>query len=363
LIAVPSAAAVTYPVNGGNGFDQTPESWSGTAASCSPSLLCAESNFHSTTQGNPAGSLVSRLDILVNAGELFQGQATWRSPSFKATTVGGGSLRYDRQFDPSGLVTLGPVASVEPVLFNQTNGASRSLGSESLSSANSSFAVRTIAVPSNALDFGDRYRLELRSATATTTAQAGLTGSLSIRYDNVALNLRNEGPGGSSGSDGVEFTDPPLTDKEIEKVESQLNWSAGAGHGPGGGLLQRSKCTIVGTSGADRIVGSKGNDVICGLGGKDKIKGRGGKDVIDGGAGNDRINAGGKADTVAGLAGKDNVKGGPGRDRLGAGSKGDRVSGNGGADRLSGGPGRDRISGGPGRDRVLHGGRDRLSRI
>jgi Ca2+-binding RTX toxin-like protein len=373
LIAVPSAGAVTYPVDGGNGFDQTPESWSGTAASCSPSLLCAESNFHSTTQGNPAGSLVSRLDVLVNAGELFQGQATWQSPPFRGTTIGSGSIRYDRQIDTSGLLTLSPVASVEPVLVNETTGVSTSLGSESLSSANSAFALHTIAAPEDTLEIGDRYHLELRSATATTNAQVGLTGSVSVRFDNVALKLKSQGPGGSSGSDGVEFPKPPLDDDQADNIASQVNLGAQAGHGPGGSLLSRQKCTILGTPGADRITGSKGNDVICGLGGNDKIKGRGGKDVIDGGGGKDRLAGNGKVDTIVGLAGKDRLKGGPGRDRVGAGKGGDNLAGNGGNDRLSGstgndrlagGAGRDRINGGPGRDRVTGAvGRDRLSKV
>jgi Ca2+-binding RTX toxin-like protein len=373
LLAVPSASAATYPVKGGNNFDKGEERWSGTAASCSPGLLCAESNFHSSTEGKPAGSLVSRLDVLVNAGQLFQGQATWQSPSFKAATIGGGLLRYDRQIDASALITLGPETSIEAVLVDETTGDSTSLGSETLSSANSAFALRTISVPKGTLDVGDRYHLELRSATATTTAQLGLTGSVSVRYDNVALKLKNQGPGGSSGSDDVEFPEPPLDDDQADNVASQVNLGAQVGHGAGGGLLSRKKCTILGTPGADRIIGSRGNDVICGLGGNDKIKGRGGKDVIDGGSGKDRIDGSGKSDTILGLAGKDRLKGGPGRDRVGGGKAGDQLAGNGsndrlsgstGNDRLAGGAGRDRINGGPGRDRATGNvGRDRLSKV
>jgi RTX calcium-binding nonapeptide repeat (4 copies) len=354
LVAVAAAPAVTYPVKGGNGFAKGPEGWSGTSASCSPSLLCAESNAHSTSHGRPPGSLVSRLEVLANGGELFQGQATWRSPSFEATTVGGGSLHYDRQIDTAGIVTLGPVTTVTPVLVDDTTRGATALGSETLSASDSSFARHAVSVAKGTLTLGHRYHLELRSTTATSTAQAGITGSQSVRYDNVGLSLDNEGPGGASGSSGVEFNAAPLSDKAAEQVASQLNWSADAGKGPGGGELAQAKCTIVGTPGPDRIAGSKGNDVICGLGGKDVIKGRGGKDVIDAGAGADRVDGGGGADTIAALAGKDNVKGGPGRDRLGAGLKGDRIAGNGGPDRLSGGAGKDRISGGSGRDRALH---------
>lgn len=50
-----------------------------------------------------------------------------------------------------------------------------------------------------------------------------------------------------------------------------------------------SRCTIVGTEGADRLRGTPGPDVICGEGGNDVILARGGgRDVVDGGAGRDR---------------------------------------------------------------------------
>lgn len=95
------------------------------------------------------------------------------------------------------------------------------------------------------------------------------------------------------------------------------------------------RCTIVGTSGPDRLVGTSGRDVICGLGGDDVIDGRGGNDIIDGGKGNDRLRGG---------SGKDRVIGGPGRDKIWGGT---------GADRLVGGTGRDTIRGGSGNDVVV----------
>lgn len=41
------------------------------------------------------------------------------------------------------------------------------------------------------------------------------------------------------------------------------------------------RCTIVGTSGDDKLAGTPGKDVICGLGGNDKINGGGGNDIVD----------------------------------------------------------------------------------
>src|SRR5690349_16068027 len=41
------------------------------------------------------------------------------------------------------------------------------------------------------------------------------------------------------------------------------------------------RCTIVGSSGDERLTGTPGDDVICGLGGDDRINGAGGNDVVD----------------------------------------------------------------------------------
>jgi len=73
LIAVPTAAAVTYPTEDGNGFDGDAQGWSGTVATCNPNVggLCTESNFFSGSQGNPPGSIESQMTVFANAGDLF----------------------------------------------------------------------------------------------------------------------------------------------------------------------------------------------------------------------------------------------------------------------------------------------------
>jgi hypothetical protein len=354
LIVAPPAGAVTYPVAGGSGFGTGPEGWTGVAASCSPNLLCTEQNFWTGTQGNPVGSIESRLDVFANAGDLYQGQATWQSPSFLATTSGGGALRYERQIEAGGLATLNPASSIEPVLVDVTTGDSESLGPAALSAANSRFESRSVSVPSNTLVPGHTYRLQMRSTTATSSVQAGLTGSISLRLDNIAMQLRNEGPGGATGSEGVQFTGPPLSRKRIEKLITRINWSADKGNLPGGSVVARKDCTIVGTPGKDRIKGSTGNDVICGLGGNDRINGQGGIDLIDTGAGRDRVTAAGGRDVVAGLAG---------RDRLLGNGAGDRLGGGAGGDRLAGGAARDRVNGGSGKDRVTGARRDKVAKV
>ena len=86
------------------------------------------------------------------------------------------------------------------------------------------------------------------------------------------------------------------------------------------------RCTIVGTSGPDRLVGGPGRDVICGRGGDDRLAGRGGDDVLRGGRGDDLLRGGSGDDRLGGGRGSDTLLGldneryvdllscGPGRD-------------------------------------------------
>ena len=51
-------------------------------------------------------------------------------------------------------------------------------------------------------------------------------------------------------------------------------------------------CTIVGTTGNDRLTGTAKADVLCGLAGNDTLKGLGGNDTLLGGDGADRLDGG-----------------------------------------------------------------------
>jgi Ca2+-binding RTX toxin-like protein len=364
LVAAPVAGAVTYPKDGGSGFDTDPQGWTGTAASCDPNtanLLCTESNFYSPTGGNPAGSIESQTSIIANVADIFTGNATWRSPTFTASTVGSGTFSYDREFLVTGIATLEPTATINAVLVDESTNKERSLGTETIDGGSqtvndsaSPFTAHTEVVPSGVLKVGDKYHLDLRSTMTTHTARAGVTGTTSVLYDNVDLDLRNAGPGGSSGSEGVTFVHDPLSLDALLKLEAKFDWTANKGDQPGGSIIARKDCTIVGTPGRDHIHGSKGNDVICGLGGKDTINGGGGHDLIDGGSGADRLNGAGSKDVLAGLAGRDRVRGGAGSDKVGGG---------GANDRLSGGPRRDRVNGGAGKDRATASKHDKLIRV
>lgn len=116
-----------------------------------------------------------------------------------------------------------------------------------------------------------------------------------------------------------------------------------------------ARCTIVGTSGDDKLVGTSGKDVLCGLGGNDVIDGRGGNDVVDGGSGNDVVRGGGGHDRVLGGGGNDRTDGGPGADRVDGGRGNDVVTGGDGGDLVLGGSGNDDLNGQAGRD-ALNGG-------
>lgn len=119
---------------------------------------------------------------------------------------------------------------------------------------------------------------------------------------------------------------------------------------------QRLPCTIVGTSGDDRLQGTAGNDVICGLGGNDVIAGGPGNDVLAGGRGHDTVtyrlaragirlrlsgDATGQGHDV--LSGFEAAVGSPYADRL-VGTRGPNL--------LAGGGGRDVVIGGAGSDRI-----------
>lgn len=100
-----------------------------------------------------------------------------------------------------------------------------------------------------------------------------------------------------------------------------------------------ARCTIVGTSGNDRLTGGAGNDVICGLGGDDTLIGNAGYDTLDGGTGKDRLVGGPGNDQEYGGAGNDVITGEDGSDNLQGGTENDDLTGQGGSDIINGGAG------------------------
>jgi RTX calcium-binding nonapeptide repeat (4 copies) len=371
-LAAPGAAASTYPTATGNRFDSNGEGWRATQASCTSSVsgsVCKQSSGHSTSDGNPPGSIHSRTHVVVNAADTFRGSTTLRSPSFTAARSGGAVLTYDRQMEAEGLLALSHASTVTPWLIDESTGAARSLAADENTSTDEAFARRRVNAPS--LVAGRRYHLELRVATTTSLAREGVVGDLMVRFDNVALRV-DDGltarPAGASASAGVRFTGATLSSRAFASLASRIRWAAEVGRRSGGSVVPLSRCTIIGTPRSDRIRGSRGNDVICGMGGNDRINGGRGRDIIDGGNGRDRLQGASGGDVLAGLRGRDRASGGRGADRVGGGAGRDILWGRSGNDRLHGGSAFDRLSGGPGADRLisldrrrdrLHGGRGR----
>ncbi len=365
------AATVTYPA-GGSGFTGGTQGWTGSGQSCGPvqgaAIICSTTAEHSATEGNPPGSINSRITTLVNAGGLLRGESTWTSPDFTLAAGSGprsGAVALDRRLD-GGAVALGPESTYEVSLIDRDAGnMATKLLSETIDDTDSAFARQAAPVPAGALVAGRTYALVIKTTTTTRTARAGLLGDLNTRYDNVALSVEDSQlpPGvtpigdGALGSPGVTVRETSRTDRAVIALLGSINVFAEVGRGPGGSVVPLARCTILGTPGNDRIVGTKGNDVICGLGGNDTIDGARGNDIVDTANGNDRAKGGMGKDALIGVRGKDRLSGLSGNDRIGGGASADRLDGGRNNDRVRAGSGNDRLAGASGNDH-LHGGRN-----
>lgn len=384
-----SAATLTYPA-GPSGFDAGADGWSASEVRCGGGvgLLCTADASHEPGGGAPGGALATRFDFTLNLLGLFAGSAVWTSPVFaipSGTQVEGATLAFDAAF-ASSETSLGVTSQVDVALAEEGAGTTQ-LASALLDDGDTAFASYGGPLPDGAIVAGRSYRLVATVATGSNVNGLALLGRATTRLDNVALTVTSADPaggggrGGGSGGGGAGgggagaggsgdgsggpgggpgAGDPPggsaartLTRSEINRLLRSLELRAQVGRHPGGSLVPRHRCTIVGTPGNDRLVGTRGNDVICGLGGNDVIRGGGGDDVIDGGAGRDRLIGGPGRDVLLGLAGADRLVGGRGRDLLFGGRGRDLLRGGPGIDRLVGGAGRDRALGGLHRDRLV----------
>lgn len=94
------------------------------------------------------------------------------------------------------------------------------------------------------------------------------------------------------------------------------------------GTVRLVDCTLIGTSGRDKLAGLSKDDILCGLAGNDHLIGRGGDDKLRGGGGKDRLEGGHGDDFLQGSGQADVLLGGPGRDTCFAGGdKGDKTKG------------------------------------
>lgn len=368
MLGAPAGAFAAVEPNGGSRFDTSTDGWASVVASCqapggTPGEECSADNSHDGEVGNPPGSLRSRLSQDTRF-VTFDGDYTWRSPSFTVPgdpgdPVDGVEFSYDRRFDAGGLSTLEPRAEATATLVNETTGDSVELIDERLDDG--PFATRTAAVRAGGLTAWQPHRIELHASITTMSTQGAVTGPADVNFDNVLLDV----PDPPGNSPGVTFPKPPASDAAIAALTQSLNLDALGGGGPGGSLVPAEECTILGTSGADRIRGTSANDVICGLGGNDRITARRGRDALDTGAGDDRAQGGQGVDMLLGLSGNDVLKGKKGRDKIGGGAGRDRLWGQGNNDLIAAADGRrDYVQGGAGRgDRARVDRKDRVLKV
>jgi Ca2+-binding RTX toxin-like protein len=363
LVAAGGASAAVEP-GGGSTFGSSTDGWTSEIATCQPNQgepgeACSATNSHDAGVGNPAGSLRSRLTLDIGF-VLFDSEFTWRSPSFRipgepGAEVGGAEFGYDRRFSAGDLINVDPEAEVDVTVVDETAGTRTEVIEETLDSDDDEFERATATAETGTLTREHIQHIELHALINTTATGAGISGSSDVNFDNVALNI----PPPPGNSEGVTFPKPPLTRAEITAVMNSLNLNALTGGGPGGSQVPPGECTIVGTSGADRMRGTSRNDVMCGLGGDDAISGKGGRDVIDTGDGGDHAIGNKGGDLILGLGGADSIRGRKGKDKIGGGGDQDRLSGQGNADLLAAQDGvRDVVRGG-----ASHGDRARVDRV
>jgi RTX calcium-binding nonapeptide repeat (4 copies) len=365
-LAAPGIASAAVEPGGGSTFDSNTEGWTSEVATCQGAgggvgQGCSATNSHAPGVGNPAGSLQSLLFLEIGF-VAFESDFVWRSPSFRipgdpGAEVPSAEFGYDRRFDPGSLITLDPTADIEAIIVDQTAGTRTQLIDETLSSDDDEFERQRATAETGALTREHIHHIELH-ASITTSPEALDDVSGSVYFDNVAIDV----PGPPGNSPGVTFPRPPLDGAATTALMRSLNLNALSGGGPDGSQVPLGECTIVGTSGADRMRGTTANDVLCGLGGNDSISGRRGRDVIDTAAGNDKAIGNKAGDMILGLSGADVVRARKGKDQIGGGADQDQLRGQGNADLLAAEDGsKDLVHGGAShRDRARA---DRVDRV
>jgi hypothetical protein len=197
-----SAASATYP-GGGSGFDEGAEGWSAGDTSCTPAmLLCSSEAEYDATSGNPSGSIAMKTTVTLNLVGLFKGTATWRSPQFTipVEAITDAQLHLDRAFSPGGLVDVGPEATYTVTLADLSSGTSTTVLTQKVDGEDKAFA--SASAPA-AVVGGHAYRLSIESVTAQSTlALSALSGTTSLRFDNVGLTVQSTGGNGDGGSGG-----------------------------------------------------------------------------------------------------------------------------------------------------------------
>jgi hypothetical protein len=192
------AGTVVYP-NGGSGFTGGPEGWTVAEASCSVPLSCTASGGYSEAQGNPAGSLSADADVLLNLLSVFEATVVLQSPDFTVSRAGATTLHLDRAFQPGGLLNLGPEVAYSVRLIDRTAGTESTPLTETIAAATGWGGADGAA----SVKAGHTYALAITATTRSTLVNLTVSGSSSVRFDNVGLAVESaDATGGGGGSTG-----------------------------------------------------------------------------------------------------------------------------------------------------------------
>jgi hypothetical protein len=208
LVAGPAQAATdVYPAGGGT-FTGGAQGWEVTEASCDVPLCTADGGYDGGN-GNPPGSIAANTNIALNATSLFKATVTVQSPDFRVAGAGDGTLHLDRQFAPGSLAELAPQATYHVTLIDRTTGTKSDPLTEELKEA-SAFVGKDHALSVKA---GHVYALAITTETSSTVAGAGLvSGTASVRFDNVSVTVQPSSGGNGSGAGGS------LTNQELQSL-------------------------------------------------------------------------------------------------------------------------------------------------
>jgi hypothetical protein len=172
--------------------------WSSTS-SCAP--LCSVTSAIDPGPGadEPGSASVTYTTLAGLLGGLASGTSTWTSPSFTWTQTVPDSavVAYARKAAIAGLLTVGGTASSRVQLHDLTTDTFTTLASESISTADTSFAERSISLKPSLLVPSHSYRLLL----TTTLSAAALLSNIQVAYDDVDLTAALAAPADSGGGD------------------------------------------------------------------------------------------------------------------------------------------------------------------
>ncbi len=215
------AATATYP-DGGSGFNEGAEGWSPGGASCTPAeLFCKSEAAYDATTGEPPGSIAAKTTVTLNLVGLFKGTATWNSPKFTVPVepITDADVGLDSAFSPGGLVDVEPEATFTVRLTDLSSGKSTTALSGELAEEDEAFAASSAPV---AVVGGHTYRLSIETVTAQSTlALSLLSGTATLRFDNVGLAVRSSSSGnggnggGEAGGKGSGSNSSSLSDREL----------------------------------------------------------------------------------------------------------------------------------------------------